>query len=69
MQVFDGGADDVGVGQAGREHTGDEVGEGTDAVHEDPEAGERVGGGEDAGVRELVLSLFLCFLFPSLGFR
>ena len=38
FDVFDGGALDVGVGEAGGEHAVDEVGEGGDAVHEDPEA-------------------------------
>lgn len=45
MQVFNRGADDFGVGETGAEHAGYEVGEGRHAVHEDPEAGEGVGGG------------------------
>jgi len=45
--VFDGGADDFVVGEAGGEEAGEEVGEGGEAVHEDPEAGEGGGAGED----------------------
>jgi len=67
VEVFDGGADDVGVGEAGGEHTGYKVGEGADAVHEDPEAGEGVGGGKNAGVGELVFSSsFLLLLLWAL---
>jgi len=40
-------ADDVGARHAGGEHRGDEVREGGDAVHEDPESGHGVGGGKD----------------------
>ena len=52
MQVLDGGADDVGVGDGGGEHAADEVGERRDAVHEDPEAGQDRGAGEDAAEDE-----------------
>ena len=47
MGELDLGADDARVGEADREHAVHEVGEGTDAVHEYPEAGEGGGGGED----------------------
>ncbi len=46
---FNGGADDVVVGQPGGEHAVDEVGEGGYAVHEDPEAWESGGSGKDTG--------------------
>lgn len=49
VQVLDVGADDGRVGEAGGDHAGYEVGKGADAVHEDPEAGEDGGGGEDTG--------------------
>ena len=39
---------DVLVGEAGREHAVNEVGEGTDSVHEDPESWQCGGAGEDA---------------------
>ena len=48
-EKFNGGADDGVVGEARREHTVDEVGERRDAVHEDPEAWESGGTGEDTG--------------------
>ncbi len=46
---FNGGADDVVVGQPGGEHAVDEVGEGGYAVHEDPETWESGGSGKDTG--------------------
>ena len=46
---LDGGADDFVVGETGGEHAVDEVGEGGDAVHEDPEAWEGARSGQDAG--------------------
>ena len=49
LDEFDGGADDGVVGQAGGEHAVDEVCEGGYAVHEDPEAWESLGSGEDTG--------------------
>lgn len=52
MQVLDIGADDVSVCDARGEHTGDEVGEWRDAVHEDPEAGQGLRAGEDAAEDE-----------------
>lgn len=52
MQELDAVADDVGVCDAGGEHAGDEVGEGREAVHEDPEAGEGLRAGEDAAEDE-----------------
>lgn len=53
MRELDGGADDAGVGQTGGEHSVDEVREGRNAVHEDPESGERFGTGEDAVERRM----------------
>ena len=48
---LNGGAFDGVVGEAGGEHSVDEVGEGGDAVHEDPEARKGAGAGEDtAGI-------------------
>lgn len=47
MEEFDGGADDFVVGEARGEHAVDEVGEGGDAVHEDPETWECIGPRED----------------------
>ena len=52
VQVLDGGADDVGVGDGGRKHAADEVGEGRDSVHEDPEAREHGRAGEHAAEDE-----------------
>ena len=49
---FDVGADDVVVGEPCGKHAVDEVGEGGDAVHEDPEAREGGGAGEDAAEDE-----------------
>lgn len=46
---FNRGADNGVVGQARGEHAVDEVGEGGYAVHEDPEAWESSGRGEDTG--------------------
>ena len=48
MEQLDVGADDGGVGEAGRHDAADEVGEGRDAVHEDPEAGQLGRAGEHA---------------------
>ena len=48
VRELDARADDARVGQAGREHAVHEVGKGRDAVHEDPEAGQGGGAGEDA---------------------
>ena len=47
MGQFDLGADNAGVGEADGKHAVDEVGEGADSVHEDPETGESGGSGED----------------------
>lgn len=52
VQEFVVGAADAGVCDADAEHAGDHVGEGGDAVHEDPEAGELFGGGEDTAEDE-----------------
>lgn len=46
--VFDRRAFDALVGETGGEHTIDEIGEGGDTVHEDPEAGEGLGTRKDA---------------------
>jgi hypothetical protein len=43
------GTCDGSIRDCGGEHGADEVGEGRDAVHEDPEAGEVDAGNEDAG--------------------
>jgi len=48
------GTDDASVGEANGEHAVDEVGEGADAIHEDPEAREGGGSGEDTGREGLV---------------
>lgn len=52
MQVLDVGTNDVGVGDSGGEHARDEVCEGRDAIHEDPEPGEHVGASEDTAEDE-----------------
>jgi hypothetical protein len=46
------GAGDFVAGKADAEHAGDEVGEGRDAVHEDPEAREGAGGRDDTAEDE-----------------
>lgn len=48
VQVLVGGADDVGVGHGSGEEAVDQVGEGRDAVHEDPEPGQGGRGGKNA---------------------
>lgn len=49
MDEFNRGTDDGVVGQGSGEHAVDKVGEGGYAVHEDPEAWESGGTGEDTG--------------------
>ena len=57
VREFDLGADDAGVGEPDGEHAVDEVGEGGNAVHEDPETREGCRGGEHTGWRELVCDI------------
>ncbi|TFA97843.1 hypothetical protein CCMA1212_010383 [Trichoderma ghanense] len=52
MDELVGGTGDVRVGQARRQDGRDPVGEGREAVHEDPEAGHAVGAGQDAAEDE-----------------
>ena len=49
LDKFNGGADDFVIGQAGREHAIDEVGEGGYTVHKYPEAWKSGGAREDTG--------------------
>ena len=50
VEEFNGGAGDFVVGQAGREHAVDQIGERRNAVHEDPEARESSRASEDSGI-------------------
>ena len=50
MEEFDGGTDDIGVGQASRKHAVDQISEWRNAVHEDPEAWESSRAGEHSGI-------------------
>ena len=52
VQDLAGLADDIDVCDADGEHAVDEVAEGREVVHEDPEAGHDVGAGEDAAEDE-----------------